>query len=442
MGTGGMSANLYCDMSSIGNYPPGWALVFTMCQNGGGSVRASGMSHTLPVKPSKNQPPTSLGYKDALKLNPTLARFGSDFGNSYDSGYIFKWDTLVKHENHMKDLLDGIPSNHRDTVSYSVGKPLPGSKGATCNMYWQDNNGGTESHDIATFGCGSTVWHSNGMKWGQIDSLSNYNGVSHLGSSNSWSHSAQTSNGCIHAYVHSMVFSEVLGYSAANPASSCAAVLGANPIAASGYYYITVAGATEQLYCDQTTTDTKGNRGGGWALIYSMCQNGGGSVKQGSITHKLPIKPDKKQAPNSVSYSDVSSMVNSDTVVRFSSDFGESPGYLFKWSSVTKGVNHMKDLLDGVPSSHSSSVSYSVGSPLSGSSGATCNMYMQDNNNGGETHDIPTFGCGSTVWGSNGMKWGQIDGLGNYNGVSHLGSSNSWSHSPQTSDGCIHVYVQ
>ena len=44
----------------------GWTLVYTMCQDGGGSALASGISHALPVSPAKHQPVTSLPYAKAV----------------------------------------------------------------------------------------------------------------------------------------------------------------------------------------------------------------------------------------------------------------------------------------------------------------------------------------------------------------------------------------
>ena len=115
-------------------------------------------------------------------------------------------------------------------------------------------------------------------------------------------------------------------------------------------------------------------------------------------------------------------------------------GRLFR---VRAGSDRLELMLDGIPSPHQSSTCVNIGAPLAGSSGATCSMNWQDNNGGtSEDHDIPTLGCSCSVWNQDGMKWGQIDGLTSYNGVSHLGNPGTWGHSAQTSDGCIHVYLR
>lgn len=55
--------------------------------------------------------------------------------------------------------------------------------------------------------------------------------------------------------------------------------------------------------------------------------------------------------------------------------------------------------------------------PAVGSSSNTQRlMYWEHNNNGSETHDIPTLAMGHHVW-SNNMHWGQIDSTSNYGGL-------------------------
>ncbi len=226
---------------------------------------------------------------------------------------------------------------------------------------------------------------------------------------------------------------DLLGTESACPAQSCNAIVSAGLSIGDGTYWIDPLGTGAfEAWCDMTTDS------GGWALSYIMCQDGGGDARAGGLSHATPITPSSQSPPTSLAFATVDAMAPS--TIRFTSDFGSDPGYLFNWSDITSGVNHAQLLLDGSTSNINSC--QSLGAPLGGSSGSSCSMTIEHNNGGSETHDIPTLGCSCAVWGSDGMKWGQIDSLSNYNGVSHLGSSNSWSHSPQTSDGCILVYVR
>ena len=204
----------------------------------------------------------------------------------------------------------------------------------------------------------------------------------------------------------------------------------------SGVYTIDLArGREARVYCNATQTAGLA----GWSLVYTMCQNGGGSVLRSAMSHSLPVLPTAGQPVTSMSYSDVQAL--SPSTIRFASTFGESPGYMFAWSSMP--TVHMQTLFDGNPANaNPSGTCTNIGAPISGSSGASCSMNIQGNNGGtSETHDIPTLGCSCAVWGSDGMKWGQIDSLTNYNGVTHVGRG-GWDHSAQTSNGCIHVYVR
>ncbi|HBU49368.1 MAG TPA: hypothetical protein DEB46_13770, partial [Myxococcales bacterium] len=115
---------------------------------------------------------------------------------------------------------------------------------------------------------------------------------------------------------------------------------------------------------------------------------------------------------------------------------------LFNWQTAIDNGNQLRVLLDGLQGAGTANDCVSVGRPLDGSSGSGCSMTWEHNNGGGETHDIPTLGCSCHVWDQDGMKWGQIDALSNYNGVSHRGGDNGWNHNPQTASGCIHVYVR
>lgn len=406
----GVSTQLYCDMSAMNGYKFGWTPVYSMCQNGGGDARDP--SHAMPLVPQKGQPVRSLQYNKVLSTSPKFIIFGSDFKSS---GYMFSWDAITSGNDNFKNLLDGTYAGTPGSC-YGVGQPMSGSTG-TCSssMTIQHNNGGSETNDIPTLGCSCPVWNSDGMRWGQIDGLGNYNGVSHVGNEG-WNHDPQTSDGCIYIWVASYELSSI-GQSAGNPASSCADI----PMQ-SGYFWLSIDGEAKEMYCNE----------GGWTLVYSMCQNGGGDAR--SPVRTLPIRPDKGLPVSALEYNKVAAL--SPTRIRYTSDFNTGSAYDFTWEQITtRSVNELQVLLQGSMQS-SDNICVNVGGAISSPIGCS-SFYIQHNNGGSESHDIPTIGCACPVW--NDMYWGQIDGLGNYNGVSH--HSGSWDHSPQTTDGCIHVYV-
>lgn len=68
-------------------------------------------------------------------------------------------------------------------------------------------------------------------------------------------------------------------------------------------------------------------------------------------------------------------------------------------------------------------------------------MIYQHNNNGNETHDIPTLGNhGSDVW-SNGMYWGNIDFTSNYGGILNHYNDHQGSGGSSTGD-TLYAYVK
>jgi hypothetical protein len=223
------------------------------------------------------------------------------------------------------------------------------------------------------------------------------------------------------------------GSGALCPSTSCQAILSAGLSNGDGNYWVDPTGADSfEVYCDMTTDS------GGWLLSYIMCQDGGGDARAAGLSHATPITPTTSPV-TSLPYATVDAM--SPSTIRFTSDFTGGVGYKFAWSNLASGINSAQILLDGTMAGSTNNSCQSLGSPLAGSTGETCTMIIQHNNGGGETHDISTIGCGCVVWAGDGMLWGQIDSLSNYNGVSHL-SSTGWDHSPMTSDGCLQVYVR
>ena len=218
------------------------------------------------------------------------------------------------------------------------------------------------------------------------------------------------------------------------PPPSCHGLFYADPKTASGVE-ATDAG---KVYCDMLP-DASGFAKGGWTVVFTHCQNGGGDVRNPS--HSMPIIPGTTRGVTSLEYDKVKSLMKP-THVRFHSTFKSGPGYIFSWDTITASTNPLKNLLDGITDSASSQL-VQLGAALAGSSGDDCDLMIQDNNGGGsEEHDQQTIGCSaSSVWSSTGMRWGQIDGLSNYNGISHLGKE-SWDHSAMTSDGCLLVSVK
>lgn len=217
-----------------------------------------------------------------------------------------------------------------------------------------------------------------------------------------------------------------------NPATSCQQIRDQIPTAVDATYWIDPDGAgtvpAMPVWCDMFGTE-------GWALVYLMCQDSTGSMQ--TINHALPITPTITPDPASITYGTVAAMAP--TLMRFTSDFTGGAGYIFPWSKVTAGNNFVETLLNGTY--RAVNTCDTLGTPSAGSTGVSCSVKFEHNNAGAEPHDIPTLGCSCHVWDSDGMLWGQIDSLSNYNGVSHLATT-GWDHSPQTATGCIQAYVR
>ena len=78
-------------------------------------------------------------------------------------------------------------------------------------------------------------------------------------------------------------------------------------------------------------------------------------------------------------------------------------------------------------SNSTESVGPTWGSSRWGTDGTPKSMVFQHNNNGGESHDIPTLGYSANVW-STGMFWGNIDATSNHGGIMNY-------HDPFTGSG-------
>jgi len=72
--------------------------------------------------------------------------------------------------------------------------------------------------------------------------------------------------------------------------------------------------------------------------------------------------------------------------------------------------------------------------------GSEQGLLFQHNNSGTETHDIPTLGTSSYVWG-NSMFWGNIDAVSNYGGIMNLWNPHSGSGGGSTGDK-LFVYLE
>ncbi len=223
---------------------------------------------------------------------------------------------------------------------------------------------------------------------------------------------------------------------AGDPGLDCQQILNDDPTAADGTFWIDPDGgagsAAYEVWCDMEA-------GTGWVLSYVMCQDSTGSIQ--AMDRATPIVPGAEANPSALSYSAVSAL--NPGKIRFTSDHTGGAGYIFSWSTISAGNNFAEVLFDGL--TRNLNTCNTLGVPMSGSTGPGCTMSIEHNNNGSESHDIPSLGCGCSVWAPGGMMWGQIDALPNWNGTSHLLTHNSGmgsSDSPDTTTGCVEIYVQ
>ena len=82
----------------------------------------------------------------------------------------------------------------------------------------------------------------------------------------------------------------------------------------------------------------------------------------------------------------------------------------------------------------------SWGSSRWGTKGTQKSMVFQHNNNGSETHDIPTLGYSTNVW-SSGMFWGNIDATSNHGGIMNIWDPFTGSGGSSTGDK-LFVYLE
>ena len=80
------------------------------------------------------------------------------------------------------------------------------------------------------------------------------------------------------------------------------------------------------------------------------------------------------------------------------------------------------------------------GSSRYGTKGTQKSMVFQHNNEGSESHDIPTLGNSSSVW-STGMYWGQIDSTSNHGGIMNFYDPHTGSGGGSTGDK-LFVYLE
>ena len=80
------------------------------------------------------------------------------------------------------------------------------------------------------------------------------------------------------------------------------------------------------------------------------------------------------------------------------------------------------------------------GSSRWGTDGTPKAMVFQHNNYGSETHDIPTLGYSTNIWGS-GMFWGNIDATSNHGGIMNIWDPHTGSGGSSTGDK-LFVYLE
>ena len=80
------------------------------------------------------------------------------------------------------------------------------------------------------------------------------------------------------------------------------------------------------------------------------------------------------------------------------------------------------------------------GSSRWGTKGTTKSWVFQHNNDGSESHDIPTLGESANIWGS-GMYWGNIDATSNHGGIMNIYDPHTGSGGGSTGDK-LFVYLE
>ena len=204
---------------------------------------------------------------------------------------------------------------------------------------------------------------------------------------------------------------------------------------ADGTYWLDPTGSDPfEVHCDMTE--------GGWALVYNMCQNNGGSALAGDLQIESPVLPTANFV-TSLGYTRAADIGAAE--VRFGSDFTPG-GYIFSWSTLSAISNPgpLEQTLNGTPHSNLQNACAGLGQALPGSTGDSCsNLQIGHNYNPSssiDTWEIPSLGCGCHPWGS--FRWGSIDRRDSCSGVVHSSSNRHCSNNPQTSNGCINIYLK
>jgi len=170
----------------------GWTLVYSICPNGGGDARASGLNHSMPLLPDTDRLASSVPFSTVSTMLPQQVLFGVG-----STEYVFNWATVTSPAstnqytanppiNLMQVLLDGTMAAGNANVNgqggiVQLGSALTGSNGDACgNMLFVHNNVGSESHDIPSLGCGGVPWGGSRMRWGIIDSTWRFSDCLHV----------------------------------------------------------------------------------------------------------------------------------------------------------------------------------------------------------------------------------------------------------------------
>ena len=120
-------------------------------------------------------------------------------------------------------------------------------------------------------------------------------------------------------------------------------------------------------------------------------------------------------------------------------------GHVWTFDNTTNTQRVLQSLCNNyadwyIPNNGTVSVGPTWGSSRYGTKGTTRSMVFQHNNGGGESHDIPTLGYSSNVWGS-GMFWGNIDATSNHGGIMNIYDPHTGSGGSSTGDK-LFVYLE